>query len=155
MIYKPLSNLDILRKLPNCKFILYENMKYVKNIEELLPKTLILYQLSPECGHFCCIFENDEGINFFDPIGLYPDSELNYGGSAKNHDFTYLTRLLAQSDKPIIYNEHHLQKMNTNVCGHWCYMRLIFYLISCDDFFGCFKNIKDKDKMVYKLYNKF
>ena len=44
----------------NCKFIPYEDMHNISSVEELMPCSLILYQLSGALGmgHFCCIFRN-------------------------------------------------------------------------------------------------
>ena len=98
---KALSNVDIQEKT-GCKFILYRDMHKIKDISELLPQTLILYELA-KIGHFCCIFQNDElgknTINFFDPLGYIVDDELNNiskgRGKRLHHDFTYLTKLLS------------------------------------------------------------
>jgi hypothetical protein len=150
--HNPLSSDEIQKKI-GCKFILYENMDDVKDINQLLPMTLILYQLA-EIGHFCCVFENEEGINFFDPLGYAPDDELKMaGGYAPDHDFTYLVQLLENSDKPIVYNEHKLQSHKTSTCGHWCSVRMICRGILCDDFAKCFKNVKDRDETIVKIYN--
>jgi hypothetical protein len=146
----PLSNTDILNKV-DCKFLLYSNMHNIKSIRQLLPKTLILYQPA-DIGHFTCVFENDEGINYFDPFGYVPDIPLSWGHFGDYHDFTYLTKLLSESDEPIIYNEFHLQKMDTSTCGHWCALRLLYSDMCNDDFHRCFKNIKNKDRMIVKLF---
>ena len=158
-IHQPISNVDIQNKI-NCKFILYSDMHKIHNIDELLPKTVILYELA-KVGHFCCIFENYElgvkTINFFDPLGLCVDDELNLTSYDRrqrlNHNFTYLTRLLANQDKPVVYNEHNLQSKKTATCGHWVTIRLICSELPNDIFYNCFKNIIDRDKLIVKMYN--
>lgn len=153
---EPLNNEDIQNKI-NCKFILYENMHNINNIEQLLPATLILYQLRGDgVGHFCCVFENSEGVNFFDPLGFKPDEELKLMNSPINsigHDFTYLLRLLANTNKPIIYNNHKLQSHKTSTCGHWCTVRMACRDLYCDEFAKCFTGIKNKDLLIAKIYN--
>ena len=156
-IYSPLAGEDIQKKI-GCKFILYEDMHKVKDIRELLPKTLILYQLA-RVGHFCCVFENTEGINFFDPYGTFVDDELKimcqHEAGQINHDFAYLTQLLLNQPRKIIYNEHKLQGSGSSVCGHWCAIRMIFSKLHNDEFFECFRGIKNKDVVIWKLYNSF
>ena len=151
LIHTPLNNIDIQNKV-GCKFILYSDMDNVKNIEELLPCTLILYELA-KVGHFTCIFENEEGINFFDPLGFAPDEELKNGAAAPDHDFTYLVRLLEYSSKPVIYNNHKLQSHGTSTCGHWCTIRMMAKKLYCDEFAKCFNRVKNKDLIVAKIFN--
>jgi hypothetical protein len=157
-VNKPLNNIDIQNKV-GCDFILYENMMNIRNINELLPKTLILYQLH-KVGHFCCVFKNDEGINFFDPLGIYVDDELLLTSPDRkhklHHDFTYLTKLLSDvKDTPIIYNEYQLQGHKTSTCGDWCAIRMIYSDLFNDEFKDCFNGIKNRDKLIVKLYNSF
>lgn len=147
-----LSNDNIQSKV-NCKFILYQDMYRINNISELLPKCLILYQLAT-IGHFCCVFINSEGINFFDPLGYFPDDELKLvSGGAPKHDFTYLNKLLWNTDIPIIYNDYKFQSKNTSTCGHWCCIRMIYSKLTNDEFISCFKNIAEKDDLIVKLYD--
>lgn len=151
-IHIPLSSDEIQNKV-GCKFILYEDMKNVKDISELLPMTLILYQLA-DVGHFCCIFENDEGVNFFDPLGYMPDDELKLvREDVQNHDYTYLLRLLTKVNKRVIYNNYKLQSRNTSTCGHWCAVRMITRKMYCDEFAKCFKGCKNRDAVIAYIYN--
>lgn len=151
----PLSNLDIQQKV-NCKFYPYEFVNKINNINDFLPKSLILYQLA-EIGHFVCIFQNKEGINFFDSYGYKPDEQLNFMPDELKkklkHDYTYIIRLLLNQPYPIIYNEYKLQKLKASTCGHWCTIRLIYSDLTNDEFASVFKNVKDKDKLIVKLFN--
>ena len=152
-IHNPLSNEDIQNKVP-CSFILYENMHTVSNISQLMPKTLILYQLA-HTGHFCCIFENSEGIQFFDPLGYFPDDEIKImprnRRASLHHDYAYLDELLFNQSRPVVYNQYKLQDKDTSTCGHWCTIRMLYSDLKCDEFAECFKNIRDKDKLIVKL----
>jgi hypothetical protein len=151
LTHSPLNNGEIQQKI-GCKFILYENMDDVKDVRQLLPMTLILYQLA-RVGHFCCVFENNEGINFFDPLGYAPDDELKMANNyAPDHDFTYLLQLLSKSDKPIIYNEHKLQAKSTATCGHWCTVRMACKDLYNDEFAKCFKGLKNRDMTIAKIF---
>jgi len=152
-IYKPLNADEIVRKI-GCKFILYENMHKIRHINELLPQCLILYQLA-DVGHFCCVFKNKEGINFFDSLGIKMDNELYLAnGKYKNHDFTYLTKLLYEANTKVIFNEYQLQNIKTSTCGHWCAIRMKYYDLFNDEFYKIFKNKKNRDQIVVKLFNK-
>lgn len=153
-VHNPLTASAIQRKV-SCNFLLYENMHKIRNINDFLPRTLILYQLA-HVGHFCCIFKNNEGIQFFDPMGDFPDDELkNSMGYAPNHGFAYLDNLLMNSPLPVIYNQYKLQGHGTATCGHWCTTRMIFDSLYCDEFAECFKGVKNRDEIVVKLFNSF
>jgi hypothetical protein len=151
----PLSAAEIVQKI-GCAFLPYSRMHQITHIDELLPCSLILYELE-RVGHFCCVFENSQGINFFDPMGFKIDSELNLTNpnriKALKHDYTYLINLLLNQDKPVIYNEYKLQKPGTSTCGHWCTIRMIYSNLQCDEFAKCFKPIKSKDSTIVKLYS--
>ena len=152
IVNNPLSNIDVQNKV-GCKFILYENMHKVNNINELLPMTLILYQLA-NVGHFCCVFRNKEGINFFDPLGFKPDDELKLSNDyAPNHKFTYLIKLLSNTNEQIIYNEYKLQASGTSTCGHWCTVRMSSINLTCDEFADCFRGVKNRDEIIVKIFN--
>jgi hypothetical protein len=117
--------------------------------------TIILYQLA-KTGHFVCIFENHEGINFFDPLGFFPDDELNvashYAIKQLHHDYTYLLKLLLTSDKPVIYNEYKLQLHGTSTCGMWCVIRLLLRDMTNEEFHNLFKDKQNRDIVVAKIF---
>jgi len=151
IIETPLNNEQIQNKV-KCKFVLYENMHKINTINELLPKTLILYQLA-RVGHFCCVFVNDEGINFFDPLGFKPDTELKLAhGIIPYHDYSYLVKLFINSGKKIVYNNHKLQASGTSTCGHWCSLRMLYSNLSCDEFANIFKDVNDRDETIAKIF---
>ena len=134
-IRKPLSDSNIL-KLVNGKanIMVYENLIHCKSIDEILKPCgacFLLYQNKPNFGHWCLIFKlNKNTLEFFDPYGYIPDSELKFVPQEfrklLNEDHTYLLRLLYNSPYNIDYNEHRLQELakNINTCGRWCVVRL-------------------------------
>lgn len=147
-----LSNKEV-QAITGCKFILYSEIHKMRDVRELLPCTLILYQLDT-IGHFCCIFKNKRGISFFDPIGHVPDDELKYRiAPAEYHDYTYLLALMVKSGVPIEYNEHAYQQNSSMVCGHWCIFRMLWPELTSDEFYDIFKPIAKKDSKVIKLYH--
>lgn len=154
IMVRPLGHIEIVKKI-GCKFIAYEDMYRVNSIKYLLPKTLILYQLA-YIGHFCCVFINAEGINFFDPIGTNVDEWLFVTRNkkySKHHDFTYLTKLFVDSGMNIIYNEHCYQDPGANTCGYWCATRMKYSHLYNDQFYNIFKNIAFNDNKIKKIYD--
>ncbi len=141
-----------------CHFVAYEDMYKIKDLKTLLPRTLILYELQ-EVGHFCCVFINKYGLNFYDPLGYRIDDELKLVRSdlihSKHQDFTYLLNLFRQSPFPIIWNNHRLQQHHTSTCGHWCTVRLLWDNLGEEEFYKCFKGVKDKDKIVARIFYEF
>lgn len=152
--------IDFLKKFDiQTKFIPYEDMKNISNIEDLMPSTLILYQLQGfGMGHFCCVFRNDnKGISYFDPLGYVVDGNIkNMDEQTKvefNHDFKYLTRLLAHGGG-VDYNNVRLQSPYTDTCGNWCAIRLLTSNITNDQFARCFQKIKNKDNKIKQLFER-
>ncbi len=158
-LHTPLNNLEITEKIPGCKFYPYDQIHNLTSISQLLPNSLILYELA-KVGHFCCVFENQEGINFFDPLGMYPDDELEHVDPRllyqDHEDFTYLRRLLSKTNQPVIYNQYQLQAHHTSTCGMWCCVRMLYSNITCDQFAHAFIDINfdpiQRDRMIVKLF---
>lgn len=153
--------MDFLHKFDiQTKFVPYEDMKNINDIEELMPASLILYQLNGEygMGHFCCIFRNEQdGICYFDPLGYFVDKNIdNMDDETKqevSHDHKYLTSLLLKAGGGD-YSNTRLQASTTDTCGNWCAMRLLTSNLTNDQFVKCFKNIKDKDKKISDVYER-
>lgn len=162
----PLTNKDLTRKLINyginVKFIPYEDVKYIKNINDILP-CILLYQLHYPVGHWCVLFRNQQGINYFDSTGHIPDELLitNFdnirGRKSLNADYTYLDKLLYENGKTIIYNEVELQPPNTMTCGYYCFMRLMTQSIINDDFVKILQDIPvdERERKVVKFWDNF
>jgi hypothetical protein len=167
---KPLSNIDIIEKLKkhdvNINFIPYKDLKHLNNLDQIIP-CILLYQLHYPVGHWVAIFENKEGINYFDPLGYVPDKLLKTsfqhpeGREVMNADFTYLNQLLLEYLEDhdlnnIVYNEVKLQPSGTNTCGYWTSARLMFKDLTNDEFNSYFKEFKveDRERKVVKYFNK-
>ena len=109
----------------------YHDLVNYNNIDDLLgenKEVIILYESSHNVGHFVSLFiqpDNNKNIEFFDPYGFYPDTELKF--ATYNHN-AYLTDLLQHSSYNLIYNNKRLQKWSsdTNTCGRWSALRLRF-----------------------------
>ena len=88
----PLSDDDIKKFIPNV--IVYSELK------DFSPKTLfsslpiiILYETSPNNGHWTLLHETVEGIEFFDSYGGLPDEELKFIHNNQPHGSKLLNLL--------------------------------------------------------------
>ena len=81
-ISKSLSGTEVLDLLNNkCNLVLYSDLHNIKSIQELLgeyKKCVLLYHTSANYGHYCCVYENNNTIFFFDSYGSIPDTQLNF-----------------------------------------------------------------------------
>lgn len=168
MSVKPLSTVELKKKLP-INTILYKDLKNLRSLDDIIKPNgcILLYQLHYPIGHFTTLFENKEGLNYFDPLGFIPDRLLktNFdhpeGRESMGADFTYLNQLLLEFlnehdyDK-ITFNEQKLQPINSNTCGYWCLTRLYFKDLTNDEFNDYFMSmpIKKREEKVVKFYNK-
>jgi hypothetical protein len=162
---QPLSDLQVTEKLQRygifVKFIPYENLRYVSEIDDIIP-CLLLYQLHYPVGHWTVIFRDTKNgkINYFDPIGKKPDQllETNFGHPSGREkmgaDFTYLLNLLSNCDEQIVYNEYPLQLPSDNTCGYWCFLRLLTMNLTNDEFNNCWKKFTpiERERKIVKVY---
>ena len=159
-----LSGAEILKLLDNkCNLVQYSDLHSIKSIDDLLgvhKKCILLYHTSQDYGHWCCIYENNNTIFFFDSYGIVPDDELKFLpiGLKKelNSNHRYLTELLYNSGKPVEYNQYKLQKRTGEIttCGKWCVNRLRFPDISVNEYHDIFnKSSKyvENDKLICLL----
>jgi hypothetical protein len=147
-----LSDEDIRDFLNNkVKIITHDKINNYNNINDLIGKynkCIILYKSDASYGHWCCLFKNKYGINFFDSYGNKPDEILNFLpnhiNKALEQDHDNLIKLLYNSNYNIYYNEYPLQEYNKNIntCGRWCIFRLICKELNENEFYNLFKNNK-------------
>lgn len=164
MTDKPLTNNDIIAKTAkydlHIRFVLYHELKGIRSIDEILP-CILLYELHDQVGHWICLFRNQEGINYFDPTGRIPDTllkthfENSKGRKKMNADFTYLNRLLFNSNEKITYNSDKLQPDGSMTCGYWCSVRLIYSNIKNNEFNNEFMKLptKKREQKIVKIYS--
>lgn len=104
---------------------------------------VINYLTKENYGHWVCLFQNEEGINFFDSYGNAPDDHLAWNIGKKfrkesGEDNAYLCQFILDimgHDK-FVYNDYDFQKRSPNVstCGRWVLFRLMYRNLSCDEF---------------------
>ena len=149
-ISKSLSGTEVLNLLDNkCNLVQYSDLHNIKSIDELLgphKKCVLLYHTSTNYGHWCCVWEYNNTIFFFDSYGGVVDTQLKFLPrdlkQELNSNHNYLIKLMYDSDKEVEYNQHDLQsrKLGVNTCGRWCVNRLRFPEISIDDYYQLFKD---------------
>ena len=149
-ISKSLSSTEILKLLDNkCNLVLYSDVHKIPTIDVLLGphrKCVLLYQTSHNYGHWCCVWEHNNTIFFFDSYGSMPDSQLKFVPpdlkKELNSNHNYLIRLLYNSGKKVEFNQYQFQKREPDVstCGRHCIARLRFPEISIDDYHDIFKD---------------
>lgn len=131
---KALSDSDI---APYVKHIVkYSQLQNIsaKQLLNLIP-VAILYQERPNVGHWTLLLQTPEGIEFFDPYGMQPDTEFKELTWQQPH---YLAQRLLQLSQltPINYNQYQLQsrKENINTCGRWCILRSLLDKLTTQQF---------------------
>ena len=152
---------NIREVLPECKIYTYNQLKN-KKIEELLPSKksycIILYQNSPNSGHWTCLLRKNNIIEYFDSYGGKVDAPLKWISKEKNLKLginkPYLSEMLKNSPNiyHLVYNDFDFQNLKNHdisTCGRWCLLRLLLYKYSdimIDDFKKIIKKIKKKLK---------
>jgi hypothetical protein len=157
----PLSNFDIQEKLgDNIKIIMYPDLKYYNNLDELLNPYgafVILYLAKENFGHWCCVIRIDnQTIEFFDPYGTFPDDELKYipehFRNKSGQYYPLLTWLLYNSRYPkLTYNEYQFQKKSDTIqtCGRHCIARILFKNLPLKKYVQLFKNTNPDDIVTF------
>lgn len=159
----PLSDKDI-RDMMNegliKKFnvISYSELKNYNNIDQVLgPENIcfILYEWKPHYGHWCLLQRSGNLIEFFDPYGKFPDSQLEEieepfrTGSGQKEKT--LSKLLLDSDNELSYNQYPFQHLGNGVktCGKWCVMRAFLKDLKLDEFQDLFLGVYSDDLVTF------
>lgn len=111
--------------------VAYHNLGQYNSIEQLCDNetksAIILYESKLNFGHYCAVILHDDNtIEFFDPYGNKPDSQLSYAVYDLQFKTPFLTDLIQNFDCKLIYNKNKLQqfKEDVNTCGRWCSLRV-------------------------------
>jgi hypothetical protein len=167
----PLRGSDILKILNNnTNIIEYKQLYNIEDLEDIFinGSCVILYRSAPNLAHWCCIFKNIYGLEFFDPYGCIIDNEINeieemnpnYANNYYNNGHKRLLELVLKTGyNELTYNNYKLQQMkhNINTCGRHCAVRLLFKNLNLEDYVDyLFKISKNKylDEIVLKITNK-
>ena len=163
-ISKSLSGTQVLNLLDNkANLFSYSQLHNIKSIDDLLgqyKKCVLLYHTSKNYGHYCCVWEYNNTIFFFDSYGGIVDSQLNFLPKdlkqELNSNHNYLIRLMYNSGKNVEFNQYQFQSREPNVttCGRWVINRLRFPEISIDEYHNIFKqssNYISNDELIVLL----
>ncbi len=161
----PLSNVDIENQCPRAIVLTYPEFLKMGTFNELsrildTHDIVLCYLTKLNFGHWTCIFKNQDGINFFDPYGYFPDSELRWKSVSpevkQNH--TWLLSLLNDSNVPVHWNEFDLQSKAPNVstCGRHVIVRLMLSPLNAETYKKvilktCEKHKSTPDELVVAL----
>jgi hypothetical protein len=113
----------------------YPNIHKYRTIEQLMgPRKacILLYEWKKDYGHWTCVFQRGDTIEFFDSYGEPPDEELEnvpkHFAHVANEDHDYLMELIRKSGKKSVYNNFDFQKetKGMSTCGRHVCVRLAF-----------------------------
>ena len=141
----PLSDGDIQKALRTpTKILTYPDLEFVNHIDDIFDKegrSILLYPTTSETnGHWVCMIKKGNHIEFFDPYGNKPDSQLKWISDKKRRGFGIhyptLTRLFKESGYDVDYNHHKFQENGNdiNTCGRHCLARLHFKDLTLDQY---------------------
>lgn len=116
-------------------------------LEELIP-CIFLY-VGYHVGHWCAILKHKDSWEIFDPIGLWPDSEIDHPAIRKvPKKFAELAAEKTRQGYRVDYNHFRLQK-GGSTCGLWCIMRWLNKNLQCEEFIKEFEDVTDAEIAQY------
>lgn len=150
----PLSDSDIRKILGRgIKIITYPQLNEMSNIREAFDskgRCILLYLTqSPTSGHWVCLLNKKDSIEYFDPYGEPPEKPLEMvseeNKEAWGESQPILTHLLKSSGKPVFYNKHPFQKdkADVNTCGRHSVVRCLYAPNTLEEY----KAVMDKSGM--------
>ena len=162
IIQQPMGDDDIRYYLPSAKILKYSDLSKYPIIDDLLPKDkdfcFILYQDSPNIGHWTCITRQIGGnkkpiISYFDSYGGKPDNPLNWVPRDINiklhQDKKMLSRLFDKTPYKVVYNPIKYQSEDENKDINSCGRHATFFiknLMDCNRDLSEYYNLMDKIK---------
>jgi hypothetical protein len=154
-----LSDSDIRHYLPDVNIYMYSDLANYHKIEDILPNPnnylILLYQDSENTGHWVCILRQNNTVEFFDPYGKYPDTQLKWVDNEIREDLgitsKFISNLFNNSKLKIVYNTAPYQETGNgiNTCGRHVIYRLLNRNISLKNYHIMFKNETKKNKCDY------
>jgi len=150
----PLSDADIRKILGrDIKIITYPDLGKMSSIDEAFDakgRSIMLYLTENDTtGHWVCMLNKGDRIEFFDPYGEAPEQALESvpeeNREALGEDEPLLTRLFKASGKKIYYNTYPFQKekKDVNTCGRHSVVRCLYAPYSLEKY----KKVMDSSGM--------
>jgi len=118
----------------------YTFKKLLKGVGDF--QVILLQTLSRIEGHYVAILLRNDGVYYFDSYGLgSPDSYKEYTKYDQRYP-NYLSKLLQESNKPIIVNNYDYQAWNpqTSTCGRYSALRIHLIGLDNNEFHSLFVN---------------
>lgn len=124
------SPTEIKEVVGNIPVFTYSQIKSMHNWQQLFPFgdiTLVLYETSPDIGHWIGLIKKGNYLEFFDPYGYGIDEEFKFIDKNMRPNFPYLLKLLNEFPGDLYFNHFKLQKMSPNIktCGQHVAMRML------------------------------
>lgn len=140
------------RQTQSCRWIVYDDLRNYKTIDQLmaLGACVILLEIEtlnkPRIGHFIIILKHKDHYEHFDSYGIGMDEELSL---TKEH---HLSNIFRNSKVKIVDNTKRLQRLreDINTCGRWVVARLLLRHVELDPFLALFEHLKPQspDEMI-------
>lgn len=160
--FKGMSDLDLKHYLSHIPIYTSNDISKYNDITQILPNhkdyIFILYESSPNYGHWCLLLRNDNIIEYFDPYGYKIDAPIYWIPKEERNNLNlkpYLTDLLNKSNFEIQYNGYDFQNRNNSkisTCGRHCMLRLLMFLkynVNLNNYITIMKQLKKKTKLSY------
>lgn len=135
VVATPLGDDDIRLFIPNANIIKYSELERYPTVEALLPifnpYVFVLYEDSPNQGHWTCLLRYKNTVEFFDSYGGYPDSQQKWVDHETRVKLgagrPLLTELLEDCREKVVYNPVQYQKDGSHIndCGRHCVLRIL------------------------------
>ena len=158
----PMGDDTIRKYFPKAKIIKYSDLKNLHSIEQILPKhksfCFLLYQDSPQTGHWVCINRIGGKLEFFDSYGGAPDTQLEWTSPEIRADLgidrPYLSDLFKSSGYTVAYNsiKYQTDGSDVNTCGRHGVFRILSMLehdTDLDQYYEDMLKTKNKLKIPY------
>lgn len=161
---QPMDDQDIRFYLPDAKILKYTDLKNYNDINQLLPEpidyVILLYLDAPNKGHWTALLKYHKFIEFFDPYGLKPDSELKWVDCNTRIKLgtviPFITRLFnkVKDNQIVVYNpfKYQKEKSDINTCGRHCVYRIlkmIDYKMNLEQYYKHMQFLKKKYKISF------
>lgn len=125
----------------------YRQVMECESLDEVLGDNgacIFLYETKPQYGHWCALIGMGNGmVEFFDPYGQPPDSQLKYVPKSMGCE-PVLQDLCDAANATLVWNKHRLQSeaSNKSTCGRWCSVRVAMRYMTSEQFAKFFLNQK-------------
>lgn len=119
--------------LPNVRIVTSNELNSYTNIEDLLPHNntffILLYERTPNNGHWTCVTRNNNEISYFDSYGKEPDYAIEHWfKNNKQQQIKYLSHLLDKTKMNVYYNDFDYQAQDGEIST--CGRHVILFIIA-------------------------